>query len=75
MIRRWWHGWWYRRTLAFRVTAVVGFLMIAGFAVLAIVAVRAVDNELTGTVDTELHAAVQGAAPLVTGGHGGQSHS
>jgi signal transduction histidine kinase len=69
VIRRWWSDWWDRRTLAFRVTAVVGFMMIAGFGVLAIVAVRAVDNELTGTVDAELHAAVRGAAPLVIDGH------
>jgi len=60
--------WWSRRTLAFRVTAVVGLVMLAGFAVLTQVAVRAVDSELTGTVDTELHAAIDGAAPIVADG-------
>ena len=64
MIRRWWRG----RTLAFRVTSVVGTLMLAGFAALASVAVQAVDTELTGTVDAELRAAVSGAAPLVVDG-------
>ncbi|HEY3261337.1 MAG TPA: HAMP domain-containing sensor histidine kinase [Pseudonocardiaceae bacterium] len=71
MIRRlgdWSRGWWRRRTLAFRVTAVVGTLMIAGFGVLAVVAVRAVDTGLTDTVDAELHAAVRGATPLVGAG-------
>ena len=65
---RWWRGWWARRTLAFRVTAVVGALMVAGFAVLAVVAVRTVDSELTDTVDAELRAAVRGATPLVAAG-------
>lgn len=63
-------GWWSRRTLAFRVTAVVGLFMLAGFAALATVAVRAVDSELTETVDAELRAAVAGAAPLVGQGRG-----
>lgn len=65
-------GWWRRRTLAFRVTAVVGTLMLAGFGVVAVIAVRAVDNELTGTVDAELRATVRGAAPLVTAGRPGR---
>lgn len=61
-------GWWSRRTLAFRVTAAVGLLMLAGFTVLSFVAVRAVDRELTGTVDAELRAAIDGAAPIVVDG-------
>ncbi len=60
--------WWSRRTLAFRVAAVVGLLMLAGFTALSVVAVQAVDRELTGTVDTELHAEVAGAAPIVMAG-------
>jgi two-component system, OmpR family, sensor kinase len=64
IVRRWWE----RRTLAFRVTAVVGTLMICGFAVLASIAVRAVDSELTRTVDAELRAAVDGATPIVAAG-------
>ncbi|HEY0639698.1 MAG TPA: sensor histidine kinase, partial [Pseudonocardiaceae bacterium] len=63
-LRRWWAS----RTLGLRVTAAVGAVMLAGFAVLAVVAVRAVDAELTGTVDTELRAAVAGAAPIVADG-------
>lgn len=61
MITRWWR----HRTLAFRVTAVVGTLMVCGFALLATVAVRSVDSELTATVDTELRSAVAGAEPVV----------
>jgi two-component system OmpR family sensor kinase len=64
MTRRWWS----RRTLAFRVTAAVGTVMLAGFAVLAYIAVHAVDNELTATVDAELRSAVDAATPIVAEG-------
>lgn len=61
-------SWWRRRTLAFRVTATVSALMLAAMALLAHVAYRAVDGELTGTVDAELHSAVEGATAIVATG-------
>lgn len=60
--------WWRHRTLAFRVTAVVSALMLAAMALLAWVAYRAVDRELTGTVDAELHSVVDGATAIVASG-------
>ena len=64
-----WRGWWSRRTIAFRVTAMVSVLMLAAMAMLAYVAYRAVDRELTGTVDAELHSVVEGASAIVAAGH------
>lgn len=61
-------SWWRRRTLAFRVTATVSALMLAAMALVAHVAYRAVDGELTGTVDAELHSAVEGATAIVASG-------
>ena len=61
-------SWWRRRTLAFRVTAMVSALMLAAMALVAQVAYRAVDGELTGTVDAELHSAVEGATAIVASG-------
>jgi two-component system, OmpR family, sensor kinase len=62
-------SWWQRRTLAFRVTATVGVLMLAAVALLAHIAYQALDSELTGTVDAELHSVVEGATAIVAAGH------
>jgi signal transduction histidine kinase len=59
---------WRRRTLAFRVTATVGVLMLGAVALLAYIAYQALDSELTGTVDAELHSVVEGATPIVAAG-------
>lgn len=62
-------SWWRRRTLAFRVTATVGVLMLAAVALLAYTAYQALDSELTGTVDAELHSVVDAATAIVAAGH------
>jgi two-component system, OmpR family, sensor kinase len=51
------------------VTATVGVLMLAAIALLANIAYQALDSELTGTVDAELHSVVKGATEIVAAGH------
>src|SRR5215470_4960952 len=62
-------SWWRRRTLAFRVTATVGVLMLGAVALLAYIAYQALDRELTETVDVELGSVVQASTAIVAAGH------